>query len=44
MTVVLSIHLSEVLGDIILENQGAFVVEILDVALIANIVVDDVRK
>ena len=46
ITKVLFIHLSEVLGDTILENQIALVarMQILDVALIANEVVDDIRK
>ena len=46
ITKVLSICLSVVLGDIISENQSASVAgrQILDVALIANEVVDDMRK
>ena len=46
ITKVLSICLSEVLGDTILKNHSAFVAgrQILDVALIANKVVDDIRK
>ena len=46
ITKVLSIYLSVVLGDTISENQSAFVArrQILDAALITNVVVDDIRK
>ena len=43
---ILSIHLNEVLGDTISESQSTFFAgrQILDADLVANEVVDDVRK